>query len=139
MTALSTSDGLVSRGFAARTDCWYDLGPDIQEFLAVGCFQRSIADPATDVVLNLQHGYAGSGLPLARTSAGSLKLSEVTKGPETGLWLEATLDPDDPDAQILERKLASGALDGQASFSFRSNYSGVGSVPGPAAVCGDEA
>ena len=70
-------------------------------------------------MLNLQHGYAGSGLPLARTSAGSLKLSEVTKGPETGLWLEATLDPDDPDAQILQRKLASGALDGQASFSFR--------------------
>ena len=120
MTALSsTGDRPVLRGFAARTGVWYEIGPDIQEFLAVGCFKRSVEDPATDVVLNLQHGAAGSGLPLARTTAKTLKLSEITTGPQTGLFIEATLDPDDPDTQILERKLASGALDGQASFMFR--------------------
>ena len=104
---------LVITGFAARTDIRTELTDGVFETIKPGAFKRSINNPHTDVIFSLQHGSGGSGLPLARTTAGSLKLSEVTGGPMTGLWVEATLDPDDPDAQLLDRKLRSGALDGR--------------------------
>jgi HK97 family phage prohead protease len=67
-----------------------------------------------DVVLLVQHGRAGTGMPLARTSGGTLSLTED----ERGLFLEARLDPEDPDSELLVRKLARGDLNGEASFGF---------------------
>jgi phage head maturation protease len=50
--------------------------------------QRTLSE-APDVVLLLNH----EGLPLARTKAGTLTLSEDDRG----LHVEADLDPEDPD------------------------------------------
>jgi HK97 family phage prohead protease len=113
------SSPIIVEGFAARTRVKTELYDGVWETILPGAFRRSISAPTIDVTFNLNHSQAGSGLPLARTGAGTLRLSEVETGPETGLWMTATLDELDPDAQLLARKLASGALDGQASFSFR--------------------
>jgi HK97 family phage prohead protease len=113
------SSPITIQGFAARTRVKTELYDGVWEIILPGSFRRSISDPTVDVTFNLNHGEGGSGLPLARTTAGTLRLSEVEAGPETGLWMEATLDELDPDAQLLARKLASGALNGEASFSFR--------------------
>jgi HK97 family phage prohead protease len=116
---MSAGEPLVLRGFAARTNIRTELTDGVFEIIKPGAFRRSINDPYTDVVLNIEHARGGSGLPLARTSANSLSLTEIAVGPETGLFIEATLDPEDPDAQLLARKLANGSLQGAASFAFR--------------------
>ena len=116
---MSAGEPLILRGFAARTNVKTELVDGVFEIITPGAFRRSISDPYTDVVLNLEHARGGSGLPLARTAAKSLKLTEITTGPQTGLFIEATLDPDDPDARLLARKLANGSLQGDASFAFR--------------------
>jgi HK97 family phage prohead protease len=81
--------------------------------LMPGAFRRTLGE-GPDVVLLLGHGDAGAGLPLARTTAGTLSLVED----KVGLFFTANLDPADPDSQTLARKLARGDLDGQASFAF---------------------
>ena len=68
------------------------------------------------MILVLNHGEAGSGLPLARTRSGTLRLSE---DPRMGLKVDADLDEEDPDVQMLRRKFDRGDLDGQMSFAFR--------------------
>jgi HK97 family phage prohead protease len=110
---------LMVEGFAARTSQWYDIGPGVQELLEPGCFRRSIMDPQCDVALTLEHGGGGSHLPLARTKAGTLVLTEVMNGPQTGLHMRAHLDEADPDVRLLAAKLATGSMDGSASFAFR--------------------
>jgi HK97 family phage prohead protease len=84
-----------------------------EETIARGAFERTLASNP-DVVLNMGHGDAGSGLPIARTTAGNLHLSEDYDG----LQVDADLDPEDPDVQLLSRKMKSGNLDGQMSFCF---------------------
>jgi HK97 family phage prohead protease len=113
------SEPLRVQGFAARTNVKTKLYDGVFETIVPGAFRRSISDSTIDVTFNLNHGEGGSGLPLARTTANTLRLLEIEEGPETGLWMEATLDDQDPDAQLLARKLASGALNGEASFAFR--------------------
>jgi HK97 family phage prohead protease len=110
---------LVVEGFAARTGVKTELYDGVFETILPGSFRRSISSPETDVTFNLLHGEGGSGLPLARVKAGTLTLSEVETGPQTGLWMRASLDEEDPDAVLLGRKLASGAMKGDASFAFR--------------------
>ena len=120
----SSADGpLVLRGFVARTSQWYEIGAGVQELLEPGCFRRTLQN-RPDVILNLLHGRAGTGLPLARSTAGTLSMQEVVSGPQTGLYIEATLDEEDPDSQLLARKLARGDLDGQASFAFNVSKNG---------------
>ena len=100
-------------GYASTTNQPYDM-QWYTERIARGAFKKTLAE-SPDVTLNLNHGEAGSGLPIARTKAGNLKLSEDTKG----LRVEADLDPADPDVQLLARKMSAGNLDGQMSFAFR--------------------
>jgi HK97 family phage prohead protease len=120
----SRADGpLVLRGFVAKTAEWYDIGAGVQELLEPGRFRRTLQN-GPDVILNLLHGRAGTGLPLARSTAGTLSMREIVSGPQTGLYIEATLDEDDPDSQLLARKLARGDLDGQASFAFTVSKNG---------------
>jgi HK97 family phage prohead protease len=108
-------DGWVLTGYPSVTETPYAIGSAYTEVVARGAFRRSLKnDP--DVVLNLEHGQGGSGLPLARTKAGTLILEEHTRG----LYMEAHLDPLDPDAQLLKRKMQNGSLDGQLSFAFRA-------------------
>jgi HK97 family phage prohead protease len=54
------------------------------------------------------------GLPLARTRSGTLELKED----ETGLWMGADLDPEDPDVRSIVPKMKRGDLD-KMSFAFR--------------------
>lgn len=68
-----------------------------------------------DVVLNMNHGQAGTGLPMARTTSGTLKLRTDAKS----LISEADLDLRDPDVQALKVKVDRGDLD-QMSFAFRT-------------------
>jgi phage head maturation protease len=87
-----SGEPLVLRGFAARTNVKTELTDGVWEIIKPGAFKRSINDPATDVVLNLEHSRGGSGLPLARTAAGTLQLTEIATGVQAGLFIEATLD-----------------------------------------------
>ncbi|MHB1845334.1 MAG: HK97 family phage prohead protease [Deltaproteobacteria bacterium] len=100
-------------GYASVTESAYDLGW-YSETIARGAFEKTLRE-RPDVVLNLQHGSAGSGLPIARTTSGTLRLSEDNHG----LRAEADLDPEDADVQLASRKLARGDLDGQMSFAFQ--------------------
>jgi HK97 family phage prohead protease len=104
---------LILSGHAALTGVWYPVGAAFEEMLVPGCFRRTLSE-SPDVVLLLGHGDAGAGLPLARTTANTLTLSED----DAGLHFEARLDPDDPDSQMLARKLTRKDLDGQCSFCF---------------------
>lgn len=68
-----------------------------------------------DVVLNINHGEGGTGLPLARTTSGTLQLATDRKG----LRPTAELDLRDPDVQALQVKVERGDVD-QMSFAFRT-------------------
>jgi uncharacterized protein len=110
---------LAFLGWPCVTDTPYEIGdPDYGGFIeevASGAFRRSLQN-TPDVILNIQHGAALSGLPIARTRSGTLRLSED----EHGLRAEAPdLDLDDPDVQALRIKFSRGDLDGQMSFAFR--------------------
>ena len=108
-------DGMIHfSGYASVTESPYDMGW-YSESIANGAFKKTLASKP-DVVLNLGHGTNGSGLPIARTTAGNLQLKEDTKG----LKVDAQLDPEDPDVQLLKRKYDNKNLDGQMSFAFRA-------------------
>jgi HK97 family phage prohead protease len=99
-------------GYASVTETPYDVG-FYEETIARGAFKRTLnEDP--DVQLLINHG----GLPLARTKSGTLRLEER----ERGLWVDADLDPEDPDVQSLQRKMARGDID-QMSFAFQATDS----------------
>jgi HK97 family phage prohead protease len=101
-------------GYASVTNVGYDLG-SYTETIARGAFRKTLSENP-DVVLNIGHGDAASGLPIARTKAGTLRLAED----DIGLKVDADLDGDDPDVAIIARKFARGDLDGQMSFAFRA-------------------
>jgi hypothetical protein len=100
-------------GYASVTDTPYDMGW-YREVVKRGAFSKTLQGKP-DVVLNVSHGGAASGLPIARTTAGTLRLVED----ETGLRVDADLDDDDPDVALVSRKMKRGDLDGQMSFAFR--------------------
>lgn len=108
---------IVVSGYAATTETPYDVGsPErggFMETIARGAFKRTLNE-SPDVLLNALHGRGLSGLPLARTKSGTLRLVED----ERGLFFSADLDPTDPDVRLLLPKMRRGDLDG-ASFAFR--------------------
>lgn len=85
------------------------------ERIAPGAFTRTLSE-APDVVMNLNHGAGGTGLPVARTKSGTLKLSQD----KIGLRVSSTLDLSDPDVQAIQTKMRRGDLD-EMSFAFRVN------------------
>jgi HK97 family phage prohead protease len=96
-------------GYASVTETPYEVG-FYTETIKRGAFGRTLSE-SPDVVLLLNH----EGLPLARTKAGTLRLSED----DVGLRTEADLDPEDPDTIRLKRKRDRGDLDGQMSMAFQ--------------------
>ena len=104
----NAGDGTVSlTGWASVTERSYDMG-FYTETIRQGAFARTLRENP-DVQLLVNH----EGLPLARTIGGSLRLSED----DTGLRVEADLDPADPDVQRLTPKVQRGLID-QMSFAF---------------------
>lgn len=83
------------------------------ESIIVGAFEKTIRERC-DTAFLLNHG----GPTLARTKAGTLKLSEHRTGTPTGLYVEAQLDRSRPDVKILMSAIERGELD-EMSFAFR--------------------
>lgn len=106
----STSDGgLRFTGYASTTETPYTVG-GFEETFARGAFKRCLNE-GPDVVLLVNH----EGLPLARTSSGTMTLTEDARG----LKVDADLDPDDPDVLALVPKMRRGDLT-EMSFAFRA-------------------
>jgi len=109
----TTAGGLTIEGHASTFDQPYDMGW-YTETVAPGAFTRTLAKNP-DVRLLVNH----DGLPLARTSSGTLDLSQD----KSGLYMRSTLDRDDPDVRRLAPKMARGDLN-QMSFSFGLSKNG---------------
>lgn len=109
-------DGMLTfTGYASVFDAPYDMygGPDAggwTEVVDPGAFRKTLSEKP-DVQLLVNH----EDLPLARTKSGTMKLSDDN----TGLYVEATLDPNDPDVAALVPKVQRGDLD-EMSFAFRT-------------------
>lgn len=112
-------DTLKFEGYASLFGQGYEMygGPEKggwTEYVDKRAFERTLSTKP-DVVLNLNHGASGTGLPLARTTSGTLELRTDKKG----LRPSATLDLRDPDVQALQVKVGRGDVN-QMSFAFRT-------------------
>jgi uncharacterized protein len=97
------------RGHAATFGRPYRVGSFVEE-IRPGAFRRSLAENP-DVSLLINH----AGLPLARTTSGTMELGED----DTGLLVRAQLEPSDPDVRSVVPKMRRGDL-GQMSFGFKA-------------------
>lgn len=104
-----TEDGWTVSGYAAVFDSPSEPLP-WTEYVKRGAFRKTIKDGA-DVRLLIDH----TGVPLARTKSGTLKLREDDKG----LYMEARLDPNNPDAVKMRSALMRGDVS-QMSFAFET-------------------
>ena len=95
-------------GIAARYGVDTVIGDAFVERIAAGAFADAVG--RDDVIFSVNH----SDIPLARTSSGTLMLTEDA----VGLKMSARLDPADPDVAALVPKIARGDL-GAMSFAFR--------------------
>lgn len=103
-------DGVNLTGYASTFNQPYDMGW-YQETVDPGAFKRTLGQQP-DVRLLINH----DGLPLARTTSGTLTLDTDSRG----LRVSANLDPTDPDVAALVPKMRRGDLN-QMSFGFRTN------------------
>jgi len=101
-------DNLTLTGYASTFNQPYDMGW-YTETVDPDAFKRTLGQKP-DVRLLINH----DGLPLARTTSGTLTLSTDKKG----LLAEANLDRADPDVQALVPKMQRGDLN-EMSFGFR--------------------
>lgn len=101
------SDGPTLSGYASTFNEPYSMGW-YTETVKPGAFKRTLGQ-TPDVRLLINH----AGLPLARTTSGTLVLEEDQRG----LRVSAQLDPTDPDVQSLIPKMKRGDLN-QMSFGF---------------------
>jgi len=102
------SDALTLTGYASTFNQPYDMGW-YTESVEAGAFKRTLGQKP-DVRLLINH----DGLPLARTTSGTLTLSTDAKG----LKASAELDRSDPDVASIVPKMQRGDLN-QMSFGFR--------------------
>lgn len=100
-------DGIKVSGYAAVFNQEADIAGMFREVIAPGAFSEAIG--RDDVVFLVNH----EGLPLARTRSGTLTLREDEKG----LYMETSLDPEDPDTKSIVGKMRRGDLD-KMSFAF---------------------
>jgi hypothetical protein len=108
--AVATSDGSLKIGGYAATFNSEATGLNFREVIAPGAFTRALA--STDPVFLLVN-HDMEGIPLASTQSGTLKLRQDN----TGLYMEATLDPTNPKAQELSSAIRRGDMD-KMSFAF---------------------
>ena len=112
------STGLDFEGFASVTNAPYQMwdmfGPYTEQVIS-GAFATTLAQPDLDVPLVLSHD---SMRRIARTTNGSLTLTETTSGDPMGLLCQAPgLDLSDADVAYIVPKLRSGLID-EMSFRF---------------------
>lgn len=109
----SSDGGLTFEGFATTYSQPYtveDFLGSYQEEFDRGAFDKSLKMKA-DVPLLINH----AGLPLARTSSGTLELASTS----VGLRARATLEPLDPDVASIQYKMKRGDLN-KMSLAFRA-------------------
>jgi HK97 family phage prohead protease len=107
-------ENLRFTGYASVTNSPYEMEDFLGEYterIMPGAFAKSLASGA-DVPFKVNH----SGITLARTKSGTMRLAEDS----TGLHVEADLDPRSPDVQALRSAMERGDLD-EMSFAFRVN------------------
>lgn len=112
--------GVTVAGHAAVFNEWADIGGWFLERIAPGAFDGRLGD---DVQFLVNH----RGLPLARTTSGTLKLTVDARG----LYMETDLDPSDPDAAAIIPKLQRGDLSAM-SFAFtvgKEEWDETGDIP----------
>jgi HK97 family phage prohead protease len=102
------SDGVSLTGYASTFNQPYDMGWYTEQVDPLAF--RETLGRRPDVRLLVNH----DGLPLARTTSGTLSLDTDSRG----LRVSADLDPSDPDVAALVPKMRRGDLS-QMSFSFR--------------------
>ena len=102
-------DSIKVSGYASVFNEETDIGGMFREVIAPGAFKDAIG--RDDVRFLVNH----DGLPLARTTSGTLTLKED----ERGLYMETELDASDPDVQQIVPKMKRGDLD-KMSFAFRA-------------------
>ncbi|MGH3381861.1 MAG: HK97 family phage prohead protease [Actinoallomurus sp.] len=104
-------DSLTFTGYACVTEQGYEmqdwLGP-YDEVVRSGAFTKTLSEGA-DVPFLVNHG----GLTLARTKSATMRLAED----DTGLHVEADLDPASPHVQALRSAMDRGDVD-EMSFAF---------------------
>ena len=111
------SDTATLVSYASLFDRTYTVrarGYEFEETVRPGAFRRSLGQQP-NVVFRTEH----SSLPLARTTSGTLTLTEDA----IGLRYEARLDRSDPDVQALLPKVARGDLT-ESSMAFRVPHNG---------------
>lgn len=108
--ALTTDDGVLKIGGYAAQFNKEATGLNFREMIAPGAFTRSL-DSNEPVFLLINHDT--DQLPLASTQSGTLVLTQD----ETGLRMDATLDPSNPRAAELASALTRGDVD-KMSFAF---------------------
>lgn len=104
-------EALTFRGYACVTEQGYEMEDWLGSYTEVvrsGAFKKTLSESA-DVPFLVNH----SGLTLARTKSGTLRLSED----DTGLHTEADLDPASPHVQALRSAMDRGDVD-EMSFGF---------------------
>jgi HK97 family phage prohead protease len=109
MECRTVGDQITFHGLASSTDSPYEMG-FYTETIQRGAFDVTLGK-RPDVQLLVNH----EGLPLARTTNGSLTLQAT----ERGLEFTATAASSDPDAARVAAKVESGLMD-QCSFAFRA-------------------
>jgi HK97 family phage prohead protease len=100
-------NGIRVSGYAAIFDERADIAGYFTESFAPGAFAAAVT--RDDVVFLINH----DSLPLGRTRAGTLTLREDARG----LYMEADLDPEDPDVRSIVGKMKRGDLD-KMSIAF---------------------
>lgn len=109
-------------GYAAVYNERTMIGDFFEEVIAPGAFDAAL-ERGDDTVFLVDH----AGLPLARTSSGTLTLSHDARG----LRVETDLDQSDPDVQRIVPKMKRGDLS-KMSFAFRAKreaWDETGAVP----------
>jgi len=106
-------------GLASVTERGYEMydwaGP-YTEIVALDAFDATLAaNPLVEFTLNHNRG---GGLPMAHTRNGTLTLSVVKDGEDTGLEYAADVDPTRSDVADMLKALERGDL-AEASFKFR--------------------
>ncbi|MAU40980.1 MAG: HK97 family phage prohead protease [Kordiimonas sp.] len=115
-------DGIKVAGYAAVFGEDADIGGHFIEVIERGAFTDALAR-GDDVVFLVNH----EGLPLARSTSGTLTLKEDDKG----LYMETVLAADDPDVQQIVPKMRRGDMT-KMSFAFyaqREEWDDTGDIP----------
>lgn len=109
-------------GYAAVFGAPTMIGDFFEEVIAPGAFSEALKR-GDDTVFLIDH----EGLPLARTTSGTLKLTEDDRG----LKVETDLATDDPDVMRVVPKMRRGDLS-KMSFAFRATreeWDETGDIP----------